>query len=115
MSERARAIRQAVNRFAFHRDQHHGWRKAAAWLLLCNALTVAAFAGFIALHSTVYITVAATPDGRLVPLTPLDQPLMSHPALPNCARPLAPRRSRCPRSTTPSCPTRRSETGPSRR
>ena len=83
MSERARAIRQAVNRFAFHRDQHHGWRKAAAWLLLCNALTLAAFAGYVALHSTVYITVAATPDGRLVPLTPLDEPIMSDAALRN--------------------------------
>ena len=83
MSERARAIRQAANRFAFHRDQHHGWRRAAAWLLVCNALTSAAFAGYIVLHSTVYITVAATPDGRLVPLTPLDEPIMSDAALRN--------------------------------
>ena len=83
MSERARAIRQAVNRFAFHRDQHYGWRRAAAWLLVCNALTLAVFAGYIALHSTVYITVAATPDGRLVPLTPLDEPIMSDAALRN--------------------------------
>ena len=71
MSERARAIRLAVNRFAFHRDQHHGWRRATAWLLVCNALTLAVFVGYIALHSTVYITGAATPDGRLVPPTPL--------------------------------------------
>ena len=83
MSERARAIRQAANRFAFHRDQHHGWRRAAAWLLVCNALTLAAFAGYLVLHSTVYITVAATPDGRLVPLTPLDEPIMSDAALRN--------------------------------
>ena len=83
MSERARAIRQAVNLLAFHRDQHHGWRRAAAWLLVCNALTLAVFAGYLALHSTVYITVAATPDGRLVPLTPLDEPIMSDAALRN--------------------------------
>ena len=51
MNERARAIRQAVNRFAFHRDQHHGWRRAAGWLLLCNALTLAALGGMIALYA----------------------------------------------------------------
>ena len=83
MSERASAIRQAVNRFAFHRDQHHGWRRAAAWLLLCNALSLAALGGAIALYTPVYVTVAATPDGRLVPLTPLDEPIMSDAALRN--------------------------------
>ena len=83
MSERLRAVRQAVNRFAFHRDQHRGWRRAATWLLACNALTAFAFAGYVWLHSTVYVTVAATPDGRLVPLTPLDEPIMSDAALRN--------------------------------
>lgn len=83
MSERMRAVRQAVNRFAFHRDQHRSWRRAAAWLLVCNALTAFAFAGYVWLHSTVYVTVAATPDGRLVPLTPLDEPIMSDAALRN--------------------------------
>ena len=83
MSERALAVRQAVNRFAFHRDQHHGWRRAAAWLLLCNALSLAALGGAIALYAPVYVTVAATPDGRLVPLTPLDDPIMSDAALRN--------------------------------
>ena len=83
MSEHKRAIRQAVNRFAFHRDQHHGWRRAAAWLLLCNALSLAALGGAIALYAPVYVTVAATPDGRLVPLTPLDEPIMSDAALRN--------------------------------
>lgn len=83
MSERRLAIRQAVNRFAFHRDQHHGWRRAAAWLLLCNALSLATLGGAIALYAPVYVTVAATPDGRLVPLTPLDEPIMSDAALRN--------------------------------
>ena len=83
MSERMRAVRQAVNQLAFHRDQHHGWRRTAAWLVLGNVLTAAAFAGYVWLHSTVYIAVAATPDGRLVPLTPLDEPIMSDAALKN--------------------------------
>ena len=83
MSSRVKAITEAVRQFAFQRDQHHSWRRAASWLLLTNALTAAAFAGYVFFHSTVYITVAATPDGRLVPLTPLDEPIMSDAALRN--------------------------------
>ena len=83
MSSRLQAVRSAAARFAFHRDQHHGWRRAAAWLLACNLLTACALAGYVWLHSTVYIAVAATPDGRLVPLTPLDEPIMSDAALRN--------------------------------
>ena len=87
MSSRLQAVRAAAQKFAFHRDQHHGWRRAAGWLLVCNVLTACAFAGYVWFHSTVYIAVAATPDGR------------------SCG-------SR--RSTSRSCPTRRSGTGPSR-
>ena len=83
MSSRLQAVRAAAGRFAFHRDQHHGWRRAAAWLLVCNVLTAVAFAGYVWMHSTVYIAVAATPDGRLVRLTPLDEPIMSDAALRN--------------------------------
>ena len=61
LSSRLQAVRAAAGRFAFHRDQHHGWRRAAAWLLVCNVLTAVAFAGYVHFHSTVYIAVAATP------------------------------------------------------
>ena len=83
MSDRAQALSQVGNLVAFQRDQHHGWRRVAGWLMLVNVLTAAAFAGYVYFHSTVYITVAATPDGRLVPLTPLDEPIMSDAALRN--------------------------------
>ena len=83
MSSRLQAVRAAAQKFAFHRDQHQGWRRAAAWLLACNVLTACAFAGYVWFHSTVYIAVAATPDGRLVRLTPLDEPIMSDAALRN--------------------------------
>ena len=49
LSSRLQAIRAAAGRFAFHRDQHHGWRRAAAWLLACNVLTAATFAGYVSL------------------------------------------------------------------
>ena len=79
------AMAKAGNLFAFHRDQHHGWRRTAAWLALSNLALAAALAGHVWLHSTAYVTVAATPDGRIVPLTPLDEPIMSDAALKNWA------------------------------
>ena len=83
MSGRLQAIREAGQQFAFHRDQHHGWRWVAVLAVVCNLLTVVVLVGYIFLHSTVYITVAATPDGRLIELTPLDEPIMSDAALKN--------------------------------
>ena len=83
MSSRLQAVRAAARKFAFHRDQHHGWRRTASWLLACNLLTAFAFAGYVWMHTTVYIAVAATPDGRLIRLTPLDEPIMSDAALRN--------------------------------
>ena len=85
MSGRLQAIRQAGRQFAFHRDQHHGWRRVAVLALFCNLLMGVVLVGYILLHSTVYITVAATPDGRLIKLTPLEEPMMSDAALKNWA------------------------------
>ena len=83
MSALRQAVRSAGNAAGFHRDQHHGWRRAAFVLLAANLLTAVAFAGYVHLHSTVYLTVAATPDGRIVPLTPLEEPIMSDAVLKN--------------------------------
>ena len=83
MSERLAAIRHAATQFAFHRDQHHGWRCLAVWLVISNTLTAGTLAVYILTHSTVYVTVAATPDGKIVPLTPLDEPVMTDAALRN--------------------------------
>ena len=83
MSARQRAISHAANLFAFQRDQHHGWRRLAMWLTVIVAAETLAFAGYIHLHSTVYIAVAATPDGRIIEMTPLDEPIMSDAALRN--------------------------------
>ena len=80
---RAQAMSEMGNLFAFHRDQHRWWRRLAALLAASNVATVAALAGYIWFHSTTYITVAATPDGRVIELTPLDEPIMSDAALKN--------------------------------
>ena len=83
MSARAQAARHAPANLSFHRDQHLGWRRAAVIIAVIAALEAAALAGYIILHSTVYITVAATPDGRIIEATPLDEPIMSDAALRN--------------------------------
>ena len=81
----AQAVRHAGNLLAFHRDQHHGWRRLAGWLVLTNILSAVALAGYVLRHETRYIAVAATPDGRVIPLTSLDEPIMSDAALKNWA------------------------------
>ena len=83
MSERTQAARAAPSQFAWHRDQHRAWRRAALVLGVVAAAQAAALAGYIHYHSTVYITVAATPDGRVIEMTPLDEPIMSDAALRN--------------------------------
>ena len=80
---RAQAVAEMGNLFAFQRDQHRAWRRVAGWLAVSNVVTAAALAGYVWFHSTTYITVAATPDGRVIPLTRLDEPIMSDSALKN--------------------------------
>ena len=81
MSARLQAVRRAAQQVGFHRDQHHGWRRAALCLAGTNILTLIAMVGYMNMHSTVYVTVAATADGRLVPLTQLSEPIMTDAAL----------------------------------
>ena len=76
MSNLRQAVRHVAGQAAFQRDQHHAWRRAAMVLLVCNVLAVSAFAAHIYLRSTVYIAVAATPDGRVVPMKLLPEPRM---------------------------------------
>ena len=83
MSARNQAARQALSLFGYHRDQHHGWRRATLLLAVLATAEAIALAGYIHFHSTVYITVAATPDGRVIEMTPLDDPIMSDASLRN--------------------------------
>ncbi len=81
MTDFRTALAHLPNMPAFERAAHHGWRRAFFLLLAVTVLVAAALAGHVHLHSTVYVTVAATPDGRLIRLTPLDEPMMSDAAL----------------------------------
>ena len=53
------------------------WRLVAGALLVTNLLTAAALGGYVWLHSTVYVTVAASADGRLVEVQPLGERIMT--------------------------------------
>ena len=81
MSARTQAARAALSQTAYHSDQHHAWRRIALVLALVSGAEAAVLAGYVHYHSTVYITVAATPDGRVIEMTPLDEPIMSDAAL----------------------------------
>ncbi len=83
MSERLRAVRNAARQFSFHRDMHHGWRRIAIWLAVSQTLTAGAFTAWLTFHATAYVTVAATPDGRIIPLVSLDEPVMTDASLRN--------------------------------
>ncbi len=83
MSARTQAARAALSQAGYHADQHRGWRRLALVLAVVSGVEAAALAGYIHFHSTVYITVAATPDGRVIEMTPLDEPIMSAAALRN--------------------------------
>ena len=77
------AVEAAGRSFRYQADQHRWWRLCAAGLLAGWLSTAFAFALYLARHDTVYVPVAATPDGRLVKLTPLSEPIMSDAALKN--------------------------------
>lgn len=83
MSNLHTAIAQAGNHAAYDRAAHKGWRRAFFILLAVTLLLAGSLSAYIALHSTVYITVAATPDGRILRLSPLSEPMMSGAALKN--------------------------------
>lgn len=77
------AVAAAARSFHYQSAAHRVWRRTAAGLLAGWLATAAAFALYLARHDTVYVPVAATPDGRLVKLTPLSEPIMSDGALKN--------------------------------
>ena len=78
---RVTAIKAARQRFAFQVDAHRVWRATALALLAVVVLLSAAVAGLALRARPVDHVVAATPDGRLIELTRLDQPIMTGAAL----------------------------------
>ena len=83
MSALAKAVVHAGEAFSFQRAAHHGWRRIAVASIAMNAMLAAALVGYIQFHSTVYVTLAATSDGRVIAVRGLDEPVRSDAELGN--------------------------------
>lgn len=75
------AVRAARGRFAFQADAHALWRRCALVLLATTLLLAVAVTALALRHRPADRAYAALPDGRIIPLTPLDQPIMTGAAL----------------------------------
>ena len=78
---REAAIEHAGGQFALHREAHRAWRRVALGLLAVALVLSAAVIGLVLRDRPVDRAFAATPDGRVIPLTPLEEPVMSQAAL----------------------------------
>ena len=78
---REAAIEEAGGQFALHRAAHRLWRRVALVLVVVVVLQAGAVVGLVLRDRPVDRAYAATPDGRVIELTPLEQPVMSQAAL----------------------------------
>ena len=74
-------MEHAGGQFALHREAHRAWRRMALGLLVAVLALSAAVTGLVLRDRPVDRAFAATPDGRVIELTPLDEPVMSQAAL----------------------------------
>ena len=78
---REAAMEHAGLQFALHRDAHRAWRRAALGLLVVVIALAAAVVALVLRDRPADRVVAATPDGRLIELTQLNEPVMTQAAL----------------------------------
>ena len=78
---REAAVEHAGHQFALHRDAHRAWRRAALGLLVVVIALAAAVVALVLRDRPVDRVVAATPDGRIIALTQLSEPVMTQAAL----------------------------------
>jgi len=77
------AVAAAARNVSFERSAHHGWRRIAFVLLAVNVALAAGLVGAVGLYEPNYITIAATPDGRVYEAQTLKQPVRTAAALQN--------------------------------
>ena len=74
-------MEHAGAQFALHRAGHEAWRRAGLALAVAVVMLAVAVVGLVLRDRPVDRAYAATPDGRVIELTALDQPVMSQAAL----------------------------------
>ncbi|MCY3671059.1 MAG: hypothetical protein F4Y03_07280 [Alphaproteobacteria bacterium] len=77
------AVAAAARNVSFERSAHHGWRRIAFVLLAVNVALATGLVGAVGLYEPNYITIAATPDGRVYEAQTLKQPVRTAAALQN--------------------------------
>ncbi len=85
MSGLREAVSGAARNLAFERAAHHGWRRIAFVLLAVNVALTAGLVSAVGLYEPDYITIAATPDGRVYEAQTLKEPVRTAAALQNWA------------------------------
>lgn len=83
MSGLREAVAAAARNLSFERSAHHGWRRIAFVLLAVNVALTVALVGAVGFYEPNYITIAATPDGRVYEAQTLKQPVRTAAALQN--------------------------------
>lgn len=78
---REAAMEYAGGEFALHRAGHAAWRRVALVLVVAVAALSVTVVGLVMRDRPVDRAFAATSDGRVIPLTPLDEPVMTQAAL----------------------------------
>lgn len=85
MSGLREAVAAAARNLSFERSAHHGWRRIAFALLGVNVGLTVVLVWAVGLYEPIYVTIAATPDGRVYKAQTLKQPVRTAAALQNWA------------------------------
>ena len=75
------AVEQVGRRVELHREAHRAWRRAALGLLVVSLVLAGAIVLLLLRERPVDRFYATTPDGRVIPFTPLEEPVMTQAAL----------------------------------
>ena len=75
------AVEQVGRRVELHREAHRAWRRVALGLLVVAMVLAAAIVLLVLRERPVDRFYATTPDGRVIPFTPLEEPVMTQAAL----------------------------------
>ena len=75
------AVEQVGRRVELHREAHRAWRRVALGLLMLSLVLAGVIVVLVLRERPMDRAYAATPDGRVIPMTPLEEPVMTQAAL----------------------------------
>ena len=75
------AVEQVGRRVELHREAHRAWRRVALGLVMLSLVLAGVIVVLVLRDRPMDRAYAATPDGRVIPMTPLEEPVMTQAAL----------------------------------